>query len=227
MNAKNDSKFLPGLILILLGIFFLLRNYNFFDFYIPDFVRSWEFFFIAFGVIIIAATRNVVAGSIFIFIGLINWTPDLWPLILVIIGIAIILKRNNSKPSKGLNDSPNSSSGTDDRININSIFGGGTNFVNSKNFQGGKITCIFGGAEVYLNNAQLAEGNSDIEINIIFGGTTIYIPNDWHVETKVTALFGGFDQKRLGKFDDTLDKSKTLTIHGFVMFGGGELKSVL
>ena len=50
------------------------------------------------------------------------------------------------------------------------------------------------------------------------------IPRDWNVKIDIVALFGGVGDKR-DIVDNPDNDERVLYIKGFVMFGGGEIKS--
>ena len=76
------------------------------------------------------------------------------------------------------------------------IFGGGERTINSDNFKGGKITCVFGGSSIDMLSAKLAPGNNVIDVFTVFGGSKLIIPSDWDIKLDVVAIFGGFSDKR-------------------------------
>jgi hypothetical protein len=63
-----------------------------------------------------------------------------------------------------------------------------------------------------------------VELFYMFGGSSFIIPADWTVNNKVTSILGGFSEKGSIAAIDSSKNTKTLTITGFVMFGGGEIK---
>lgn len=77
------------------------------------------------------------------------------------------------------------------------IFGGGRKNIVDQNFKGGRITCIFGGTELDFTNAHLAEGTNVIDLVCLFGGASLIIPADWHVRCEVVSVLGGFADKRV------------------------------
>jgi predicted membrane protein len=229
-TPKFHGRVILGLVLIILGGLFFLSNYGIFI--IPDNFYSWEYFFILIGILFLLLARNKTAGAVFLFIGLFNLYPDLWPIILVLIGLRIVFGRkeraslfskNFSKTEPGIQSSVDIDS--KDLLESISIFGGGSKIVNSDNFRGGNIVSIFGGSEINLNNCKLAEGDNTIEITAIFGGTTLIVPNDWKVVLDVLPIFGGFGDKRIKDPNKTFQEGRTLIIKGIVLFGGGEIKT--
>ena len=71
----------------------------------------------------------------------------------------------------------------------------------------------------------MALGGNIIDITCIFGGTTIIVPESWNVVIEVTPILGGFSDSRKMRGDVIRDNTRSLTIRGTVIFGGGEIKS--
>jgi predicted membrane protein len=143
-----------------------------------------------------------------------------WPAMFIVIGVVLLI--NSKRLGKTLNYTSGSKADMIDYVNI---FSGAERQLITNNFLGGKITSVFGGGEVDLTRSSLAPGDNVIEITCIFGGTTIIIPENWNVILNVTPILGGFtDSRRIGS-DVIKDTTRSLTIQGTVIFGGGELKS--
>lgn len=106
-------------------------------------------------------------------------------------------------------------------LDITSIFAGVKKRVLSKQFKGGDITCVFGGAELNLMNADF---NSPIvlDVTMIFGGTKLIMPPNWELRSEVTAIFGGVDDKRP---QASTVPEKVIILSGTLMFGGIEVNS--
>jgi predicted membrane protein len=108
-------------------------------------------------------------------------------------------------------------------MEYNAVFGGAHEKISIKNFMGGEINCVFGGAELDLSDAQLAEGIHTLEINTVFGGVVLYIPVDWCVEIRQSQLFGHFSDNR-PKPPFEVDEKRMLLLEVTSVFGGGEVK---
>ncbi len=230
-NSSNMStRVITGLILIVLGGLFLLDNYGIIHFSLPDFLWHWEYILIGLGTLFIVTSQNKTAGIILIVIGLFNLFPEFWPLLLVALGVYIILKRNGSRHKNfNVNLNLNGDEEKTDSNSINilddvSIFGGGTKHFTTNNFTGGRLTAIFGGSELHLENCQLAQGENVLDLFTMFGGYTIYVPQDWNVIIDVVPIFGGFSDKRIKDPNRVYEEGKVLIIKGMVLFGGGEIK---
>jgi len=240
-DNNTTARLIAGLVLIVLGGLFLLDNYGIIYFSIPDFLFHWEYILIAIGIFILSTSRNKTAGIILIAIGLFNLFPEFWPLLLVALGIYIILKRNKPRKAsfvKGdfskeygentknfeAEDPGHKNNSFQDNIDDVSIFGGGTKNFSSRNFRGGKLTAIFGGSDIHLENCSLAHGKNELDLFVMFGGYTIYVPQDWNVIIDVVPIFGGFSDKRIKDPNRVYEEEKVLIIKGMVLFGGGEIK---
>ena len=112
---------------------------------------------------------------------------------------------------------------TDNVLDIAAIFGSVKKTIMSKQFRGGEVVAIFGGAHVNLLHADM-QGPVVIEVVNIFGGTTLLVPHNWEIKSEAVAIFGGVEDKRnIPQIPQVPDK--TLILQGFSMFGGLEIKS--
>lgn len=110
-----------------------------------------------------------------------------------------------------------------DSIDSVSVFGAVKKKVVSKNFTGGEVTCIMGGAELNLSQADI-QGTVVLEIVQLFGGTKLIIPPHWDLKSEIAAVFGGVEDKR--PLQGTVaDLNKVLVLKGTSIFGGIEIQS--
>jgi predicted membrane protein len=114
-----------------------------------------------------------------------------------------------------------------DRFKNVSILWGTQKSITSNNFKGGKVTSILGYSEIDLTECKLDSNSVVIDILGIFGGSTLIVPKEWNVVVDVFSLFGGFSNKIRRTPETIVDMEKTLTIKGLVLFGYGELKSII
>ncbi|AFN73605.1 putative transmembrane protein [Melioribacter roseus P3M-2] len=231
MQSHMTTRILTGFILMVLGILFLLDNYGIMT--LPEFIYSWEYLFILFGLMIFFLTRSKTAGLIFIGIGLFKIAPELWPLLLILLGVYILFRQGGKsnyhfgkkhRPHKSEQGGVKSEeeSGTIEEV---SVFGGSSKNYYIDNFRGGNIVSIFGGSEINLTNCKLAEGDNTLDITIIFGGATLIVPPGWKIVVDVLPIFGGFSDSRKKIPDSDFDEDKILYIKGIIIFGGGEIKN--
>lgn len=65
-------------------------------------------------------------------------------------------------------------------------------------FRGGDINTIMGGAKLDLRRTSLPEGDTVLKISSLCGGVTLLLPLDWNVEIHNHAILGGFADHRCG-----------------------------
>lgn len=97
-----------GVIIILIGLALLLDNLDVLDFRIPGYLFSWKVILILIGAAMMASGRK--GGIVLIIIGGLFLLPDIfhipedfirdwWPVLLIILGVIVILRKNDP-PSK-------------------------------------------------------------------------------------------------------------------------------
>jgi predicted membrane protein len=110
----------------------------------------------------------------------------------------------------------------DNWLDAVTIFGNVKKLVYSKNFKGGDIVSIFGGAEINLTHADF-NGNIVIEMVQIFGGAKLIVPPHWQIRSEMVAVFGGIEDKRAPQ--NKYDEDKVVILNGTTFFGGIEIRS--
>lgn len=111
----------------------------------------------------------------------------------------------------------------EDVIDLTAIFGRIKKRVFSKNFRGGDITSLFGGAELDFTQADI-NGQAHLDMTHFFGGATLIVPANWTIKSDLVAILGGINDKRTHVVDSG-ETNKTLVISGTAIFGGIEIKS--
>jgi predicted membrane protein len=227
----TNNRAIIGVILVLIGLFLVLRNTGFFPGFIDHIIFSWPMLLITIGVVItIGSSGGKTSGIIVMAVGAFFLIPHIfretfdinmfWPSIFIIIGIIFIFSRR-----KGWNSVSTAPPVGDDYIDYVHVFSGGERQIVSENFRGGKVTAVFGGSEIDLTKAKLAPGVSELELACVFGGTTIIVPDEWNVKIEVVPVLGGFGDSRKLNPGRSIDTTRQLVIKGAVVFGGGEIKS--
>ena len=231
---KRMKKISFGLIVILAGIFLLAFNFGILSWDIRHIIFSWQMLLIAIGFISIMGGSNRTPGLILVLIGgfflipeiflfHINFVKIFWPGLLIFIGLLILFRRGFSNYPFRHPSHANDFTLDDAYLNETSIFAGSKHKVMSQQFKGGRIAVIFGGSEVDLTNAKLAEGRNELNIECMFGGVTLIVPADWKVIMNVSSILGGFTDKRTF-LKEPADPSRILVVRGTAIFGGGEIK---
>jgi predicted membrane protein len=231
-----------GLLLIVVGIFWVLHNTNMIDFQIRVW---WPLILIVIGLLHLYHHRRIFDFVSWLMIGLgvifLLTTNNIidrheiwkyWPILLVIVGISIVFNRGRGFASrhhykidfkKGAGkEGEESRSSSEDRIDESTIFGSISKRITTKSFKGGSISVVFGGAEIDLRSAQLAEKGAVLDISTIFGGVDIRIPESWVVQTRSSAVLGGVDAKYSNTEENT---GKRLVINASAIFGGVDISN--
>jgi predicted membrane protein len=227
----QNNRAIIGVILVLLGLFLVMRNTGIFPVFIEDLIFSWPMLLITIGLVItVGSSGSKTSGIIVMAVGAFFLIPHIfreafdvnmfWPAVFIIIGIIFIFSKR-----RGWNSESTIPQVGDDYIDYVHVFSGGERQIVSENFRGGKVTAVFGGSEIDLTKAKLAPGLSELELACVFGGTTIIVPDDWNVKIEVVPVLGGFGDSRKLNPGRTIDTTRQLIIKGAVVFGGGEVKS--
>ena len=255
INYKNrkpgTGKKWVGIALLIFGAIMLSQSLGYF---IPDWVISWPMLLIAIGVFTGRRHqfRNptsyilIIIGLIFLaeeIIPNVDFDDFVWPIAIIGVGLYLIVGKkkitnwgsdNEKTPSdltwdKRVNEEnepiPPTESSVDDYIDIVSIFGGVKKNIVSKNFQGGEIVAIMGGAEIILTQADITLPRVELEITQVFGGTKIIVPPHWKVTSDLVAIFGGIEDKRPLFSNQAISEEKHLVIKGTSIFGGIDIRS--
>jgi hypothetical protein len=230
-NNNSGARNFFGFVLIAVGVWFLLEQLD-----VLDLGGPWRWapsFFILFILwhMVRSGFRNLVGPLIMIGIALLiqlsivadeynldfdRYAGALWPAIIILIGLAVVFRgRGGRGPGRAR------SVGGDD-LDILTVFGGSEERINSAEFKGGRVTSVFGGAEIDLRGSTVAARPATIDVTVLFGAAEITVPEDWSVEREVFAIFGGSADKRRTPGDSSAEPD--LVITGIVLFGGLEIK---
>jgi predicted membrane protein len=173
-----------------------------------------------------------------------------WPAIVIFIGLMMILSPRGKKRfwSRGHEqEEPDNTTGAfvdtntgidetatrekyygtwdgagDNWLDVVSVFGSIKKLVYTKDFKGGDIVSVFGGAEINLMQCDF-NGSIHIDMVQIFGGAKLIVPPHWQIRSEMAAIFGGIEDKRPPQVN--YDANKVVILHGTTLFGGIEIKS--
>ena len=140
----------------------------------------------------------IVLGTLFFLdnIGLLDmgriWR--FWPLGLVALGVARLmgaLEMNWRVPFSG-------AAPTADTVHEFQLFSGSKRKMESLNFKGGEIRCVFAGCKLDLRRCRIAPGEqAEISVSALFAGVEIKVPEGWQIITQCPAVFGACEDKSL------------------------------
>jgi hypothetical protein len=110
-----------------------------------------------------------------------------------------------------------------DHIQVQSILSGVNRKIVTKNFQGGNLLVMFGGADLDLTQADFT-GVATLQVDILIGGAKLLVPPHWDIRTEVTNIAAGLEDKRMFR-EGGVDSAKVLVLKGTIAFGSLEIKS--
>ena len=76
-------------------------------------------------------------------------------------------------------------------VMLTNIFNSTSKYVNSDAFDTAAFQNVFGSANVYFNNAVIANGEADVSIENVFGTLNLYFPSTWRLQVNKESVFGG------------------------------------
>jgi len=235
-RGNGNGRFVFGIIIALFGLFLLLELFQ----VLPDFrfaMRTgWPLILIVIGVLIGIRHRFRNPGAwVLIIIGVANLTPAfefagvpstrmVWPLALIGLGLFMVLRGRQSgrfrHPGNMVAATNNS-----DELNMDVTFGGRKEIVTSKDFKGGNIQTTFGGLDINLMQAEIAQSPAVLHLRVAFGGVELVVPSSWEIKSEIDPTMGSFEDKRVLRPNATGVPTQLLILRGSCSFGSIEVKS--
>jgi predicted membrane protein len=212
-----------------------------------DVARWWPAILIALGVVRLVdshGTASMVWGGLIAGVGALLLLDNLdlivfdwrivWPAILIAWGVLMLIRTTQrshrtaspeggpAPPEGGAAPVGGSATTLTDsgKLSLWAMFGGGERRIDAQDFRGGEVSAVFGGFEIDLRQAALAEVQATIDVNLMFGGVEIQIPDHWTVEVRGASLFGGFADETRPPRPDAPTPAPKLIVTGYAMFGG-------
>jgi|HubBroStandDraft_6_1064221.scaffolds.fasta_scaffold58846_3 hypothetical protein len=209
-NTHSASRVTSGLIIGCIGTVFLLRNLGYI------YADVWQY---------------------------------LWPGILIAVGLSILVKHLegrdqsfgpgspppgtgnpfSSPPGPGNAFSPGSgftatTSGAN-YLHAECVFSGTRQKIDTQDFLGGKVTTVFGGAEIDLRSAGTKREEISIKAEAVFGGIELWVPSHWQTIVRGTGVFGSFEDKTFPAAPGASAHPPRLVVTGAAVFGGVIVKN--
>jgi len=206
-NTHSASSVTSGLIIGGIGTIFLLRNLGYI------YANIWQYF---------------------------------WPGILIAVGLSILVKHlegrgqdwspppatppsgsSNPFPASGFTASSgfNASTSGANYLHAECVFSGTRQKLDTQDFIGGKVTTVFGGAEIDLRSANTKREEISIKAEAVFGGIELWVPAHWQTIVRGSGVFGGFEDKTFPAAPGASGKAPRLVVTGAAVFGGVVVKN--
>jgi len=228
---SGSSGLFFGAIVVAVGCLLLLDNLGIVRFH--DLWQYWPALLIAWGVSRIVDSRTPAGwlwGGVICLIGafLLMDTLDIivfnfavvWPVLLIAFGISVLLRgleRNRFRDGAQLPTSP--------VVGTHAIFSDNKSGSDTKDFQGGEATAVFGAARFDLRNASMTVDEARIDVNVVFGEVEVRVPETWNVVNRAGVVFAGVNDKTIHPKPDPNVKTPRLVITGAVVFGAITLRN--
>ena len=241
MSRRTSTPLIIGLVVILIGVLLLLNTVGNVR---TGFLLEWiPSLFILLGLWIMIKNRfRHIGGPILMIIvaGIIQTMMigvDLsryWPVILIVVGAAILIKgfrsgrgrRDDASPSD-YQDSTSSvrvigserkvAPTEQDSINLVSVMGSVTQKIVSPEFKGGRATVVMAEANIDLREASVQEKPAVLEFSVVMGELKLRGPEDWYIRLDDDTVIGEIKDERV-----PLDSGETqpdLVVRGSLVMG--------
>ena len=219
-QPRLSVKFVAGVFFTLLGILLTLDNLDLID--ADRFLAYWPLFLIAIGLLKLQDRDNripaifAIAAGALLLLFTTDWVSfsifDLWPVALILAGLAILAHAFGFRPSAITANSDST---------ILAVLGVRKEKVTSRNYRGGRIIAFMGGCELDLTHADMENGPAELEIFAMWGGIEIKVPEGWEVTGNILPVMGGADVRT-----KAAPGGRKLVVNGFVMMAGVDIKSI-
>ncbi len=213
------SKKIFGVLLIIVGLFYVGANYYGWDFDLRNLFKFWPLILIYFGLKDIFNKRFQtgvflsVLGIYFLLpvIGInLNLREYFFPVLIIFVGIIILLsdRGSNIKGIKGK------------KVRKNSVFFSKRDIkVDDNNNDVLYVDVLFGGADVNIDNITLSK-DLKIYVDCKFGGIEMRLPKGYELIFKDNSSFCGIENK----YSSFKESAYTITVYYNASFSGIEIR---
>ncbi len=172
--------------------------------------------------------RREFWGAIIILIGLIfllgnleildystrRLIHNLWPIILIIIGVAFIIKHSGRKgKDHWYKDSFSHQTTLNMRGSSSRVFGDSNIEAKGVEIDGLECSSVFGDMSLNLAEAKLKSGVNKVQVSTTFGDITVIVPNNMEAKAYGATTFG--DLYVLGRSASGISNSITMQSDGY------------
>ncbi|HTS43380.1 MAG TPA: LiaF domain-containing protein [Puia sp.] len=243
----SNSRVWVALTLMVVGAALLVRQvgYN-----MPYWLFTWPMLLIVIGVFMGfnhgfrggAWAVLIIVGGFFLIddaIPGLEFHRFLWPFVILAVGLLILIRprrhrdwhwkhwdrwqeKNQWQQSWGPAKDKVGNFSSENYIDATAVFGGIHKTIVSKDFKGGDVTILMGGAEINLSQADII-GTARLDITQIMGGSKLIVPPHWEIRSQMTSVFGNIEDKR--QESKVTNPDKVLIIDGTSIFGGIEIRN--
>ncbi len=220
---KSRSHLIGGTVVLIIGLLFLLKNFDYLTPEMNHYIFSWKTLLIGIGLLNITLTKDKATGFILIAIGSIFWLPDvfdlsirtgqlIFPIIIIAVGLMILFKKPRQRVPRSWKKRPRPwrHGAPADEATYTDVSG----TINPEN-----DSAKSGSAWTGKNENKAFSDTEFIEDVAIFSGTSKRIVTNNFRGGSMTAIFGGSE---LDLTRSRLAPGKNY-LNVFFMFGGSEI----
>lgn len=215
----NWGRIYFGLLIVAVGVILLLDNSDVVD--AGDiFSTWWPLALVVAGVLSFIANPGhwpaaliltAVGGTLLLAtLDVVDMSSIVFPGVIILVGLLVIFGRGLGSRTQ-----------TGDEVSSFNVFSGSELASHSRQFSGGSVSAIFGGAEIDLRDA-MPTPEAELDVFTAFGGVEIRVPDGWRVDVRGFPLFGGFEN--VTSKEKLPADSPTLLVKATALFGGVEIK---
>jgi predicted membrane protein len=231
-NRPGSHGIFFGAIIVAVGCMLLLDNLGIFRF--RDIWQYWPVLLIIWGashVINSRAASGWIWGGMITLVGafflldtldIIAFSfQTLWPVLLIAFGLSVLVGAvERTRYRAGVPEQPGAP-----MVETNAVFSDNKTGSDTKEFQGGRASAIFGVARFDLRNATMSGDEARIHVDVVFGEAEVRVPENWHVISRAAVVFGAVNDKTIHPRPDPNLKMPRLVITGSVVFGAITLRN--
>lgn len=217
---SSITQLVAGLVFVLVGVLLILDKFG-----IVGGILStwWPMAIVALGVAeLLSKPRGYLWGIIVVAVGVILQVNNLdiisvnpweffWPALVILFGISLIS-----------NSGGRTKTGSSGDEHMSAILGGVEQTNTSKDYKGGSVTAVLGGAKIDLRKAVIKK-EANLQVFVLAGGVELLVPEGVLIKPQASCILGGIEDGR--KNIDTTKDVPVLYITGTVTMGGIEIKS--
>jgi len=214
-----SSQLVLGALLVLVGLLLLVDTTGVYD--AGELFRYVPSLFVLLGVyaLVRSGFRNVFGPGVVIVVAAV-WQAvaldflegadvvQFWPVLIVLFGLSLVLAQVRRRP-EGVSDA---------HVSSFAVFGGSETRSASTAFTGADLTALFGGTELDLRDAEIAQKPAHVSAIALFGGVDVIVPREWNVQMDVLPILGGASDDRPRREEE--HEGVDLVVSGFAAFGG-------